>query len=434
MKRTFLQLLCFVGALVLVIGVAPSFAVHKNAGDLACGSCHTMHNSQGGSSASPDNLGGAPGGSIILLRGNVTSRAQIQNLCLQCHASNGAQADSTFAPHGNPAPKVYIDGAAGKGNDTDVSDNQVNFSLIGAGGDFSSEISGNSSTGWSPSGAGSSFALGYGHSVGLTGVAGKNPPGGDVAFSNDYFTCTNCHDPHGTNASSGMDANNINAFRNLKGIPTDSGAASAVALSANTQSYVGMAGGSDWDGEGPSNSQHIWPVYMSTAAFDGTDTCATDGTGKVNCYGVGVAGNTNATDGISNWCAQCHDNWHEDIGGNLNANGLDWHRHPVDNVLIDSTPNSGAGVDIVRLTNYDAAVIKDKSLPLAKSSDAGNKVAYRTTGDDSAARVFCLSCHFAHAGPFYDALRWNYLSGVALGSQSANAIASNVGCQLCHNR
>ena len=431
MKRTFLQLLCFVGAFVLAVGVTPSFAVHKNYGDLACGSCHTMHNSQGGSTASPDNLGGATGGSIVLLRGNVTSRAQIQNLCLQCHADNGAQASDTFGTDNHPAPKVYFDGKNGAGTDTNLADG-LNFSLLGAGGDFSAELTGNSSSGWTLSTAGSNYALGYGHSVGLddTVLNGKNPPGGDTAFgANSYFTCTSCHDPHGTSASGGIDSNNINAYRNLKGIPSGSGETTAVGLSTYTRSYVGMAGGSTWSGEGTAQN-HIWPVYKSTAAFDETDVC-TDG-GTVNCYGVSAAGNTNATDGMSNWCAQCHDNWHEDIGSN--ASGDDWKRHPVDNVLVDSTPNSGGGVDIVRLTNYVVSTLKDKSLPLAKSSDASSMIAYRTSGDDGRARVFCLSCHFAHGGPYYDALRWDYLSSVGAGSQSANAVPSNVGCQLCHNR
>ncbi len=432
MKRTFLQLLCLTAVFVLAIAVAPSFAVHKNYGDLACGSCHTMHNSQGGTTASPDNLGGATGGSIVLLRGNVGSRADIQNLCLQCHADNGAQADATFGTDLHPAPKVYFDGKAGAGTDTNTADG-INLSLLGAGGDFSAEISGDSATGWTPTGAGANYALGYGHSVGFgdTVLNGKNPPGGDAAFgTGSYFTCTSCHDPHGTDATGGMDANNINAYRNLKGIPAGSGATTAVGLSTYTTSYVGMAGGTTWSGDGTAQN-HIWPVYRSTAAFDETDVC-TDG-GTVNCYGVTAAGNNNATDGMSNWCAQCHDNWHEDIATG-NVSGDDWKRHPVDNVLIDSTPNSGGGVDIVRLDNYVVSTIGDLSLPLAKSSDASKAIAYRTTGDDGASRVFCLSCHFAHGGPFYDALRWDYLSAVGAGSQNANSVPSNVGCQLCHNR
>ena len=70
-------------------------AVHKNYDNqLTCGNCHTMHNSQGSTATGDGNasLGGNLGGSLVLLRGAVSNRSQIHKFCLQCHASNGAQA------------------------------------------------------------------------------------------------------------------------------------------------------------------------------------------------------------------------------------------------------------------------------------------------------------------------------------------------------
>ena len=102
-----------------------SLAVHKGAGNLVCGSCHTMHNSQGGT-----NLEGNSTGSILLLRGAVSTREQLHKLCLQCHAEGGLQAYVGHEPHGQYAPKVY-------GANWDQS---KSFGEIGAGGDFINEF------------------------------------------------------------------------------------------------------------------------------------------------------------------------------------------------------------------------------------------------------------------------------------------------------
>ena len=72
MKRLILTtLLAFAFGIGLSLLVAtPSMAVHKGAGPLTCGACHTMHSSQGGTSnpADPSNtmgMGDEAGGSFI---------------------------------------------------------------------------------------------------------------------------------------------------------------------------------------------------------------------------------------------------------------------------------------------------------------------------------------------------------------------------------
>src|SRR3972149_4083185 len=186
MRKLFLVALCAIAVAGLVFFyAAPSMAVHKNPGNqLVCGGCHTMHNSQGNSS-----LGGNTDGSLILLRGAVTTRADVHMLCLQCHASNGAQNTTEFPDEdaigdGNhPAPKVFIMGAGGYGNDT------------------------------------SNAVI-------------------------DDFTCTSCHDPHGTfdtpNTTTG-----VNVYRNLKMIPRGSGEVTNVVLNTNIRSWVGFGGAGD---------------------------------------------------------------------------------------------------------------------------------------------------------------------------------------------
>ncbi len=430
MRKLILAIFTLGVAGLLVMIATPSMAVHKNFNNqLYCGGCHTMHNSQGGVTLEGN---AANGGSIVLLRGDVALRKDVHNLCLQCHGSNGSQATGVW--DGHTAPKVYIDGAEGDGNGFSLLDtNPANddFINIGAGGDFSAAMEGDSS-GWAVRTTAlptfgtveGTTPIGRGHSLGL---ATATPPGnadGDVTD----FTCTSCHDPHG---AYNVPTTEANRFRNLKRIPRDSGSTN-VLLNANIRSYVGYGGcdaDANWTNGSGSGATFIWPVYTTGADWS-TDTsdCYTAG-GRVNSYGVSTG---NATDGIANWCATCHDDWHEDLASGGNDQGLDWQRHPVDNLLNDGTTTSGGNVTIVDTTNYNVARDAGRGLPIATTDSSPVFYLQDATTD----KVFCLSCHFAHGGPYYDNLRWDYLETVQVADprQTANTISSVVGCQLCHNR
>lgn len=417
MKRLILTGLTVVG--IWFFASTQAMAIHKGAGDLVCGGCHTMHNSQGGSAL---NAGGAAGGSLVLLRGAVTNRGQIHNFCLQCHSSDGAQAGSTFAPHSQSAPKVLLhSGTTSKWTQASF------FNIIGGGGDFQYACGDAAAGVWDCSTLDGATALGKGHSLGATAVAPPGNTDGTIAA----FTCTSCHDPHGTDNAASAD---INKFRNLRRTPTDSGAANIQLTAADHLSWVGgitgLFGGTgnyipvtQATGAALSGATltAIWPVYRGVTL---TGTPATDAANS-NAYGGGASG-------ISRWCSTCHDNWHEGIvAANKNVN--DWQRHPVDNVLDEAaSPNSGAGVDIFDPTNY-AANTAGQVLPVA-SAQAANKVFYTTAGNATTDKVMCLSCHFAHGGPYNDNLRWDYTSAVGVGTQTGNGVPSTRGCQLCHNR
>ncbi|MBI5236200.1 MAG: hypothetical protein HY886_08130 [Deltaproteobacteria bacterium] len=428
----------------------PAWAIHKGAGGLVCGNCHTMHNSQGSTSTGDGNggLGGNTGGSLIMLRGQVSTRAEIHKLCLQCHATNGAQASVSHTPQNVQAPKVYSSAAW---------DDTMAFNAIGAGGNFSTELS----AAWT---ATTTPALGYGHSLGATNVV---PPGGDLAISE--FSCTNCHDPHGTTATT----TKINVFRNLRVNATGASASSGVQFitdAANPQrehrSYVGGVNGSYFGGsETDGGGNVIWPVYKG--ALGGTP--ALDN-GKTNSYGTGDDNNSGRAT-MAKWCAQCHDQWHEAIQINnwgygvsgpfvadpnyTQGLGPDWKRHSVNGMMPRKAKQGCAlncHISLLGRENYDSALITaGKGLPVTASDYyPGNLVYYLpyetpcdggicmdASGGGSARdnhKVFCLSCHFAHGGPYRDNLRWDYLSSVAQGSQNGNSIASTKGCQLCHNR
>src|SRR3989338_5798881 len=67
--------LTLIGFCLSLLYPSPSKAVHKGAGDITCGSCHTMHSSQGGTNG--PNMGGAAG-SFILLRAVEVRVAQVE--------------------------------------------------------------------------------------------------------------------------------------------------------------------------------------------------------------------------------------------------------------------------------------------------------------------------------------------------------------------
>ncbi|MBI5826799.1 MAG: hypothetical protein HZB22_03605 [Deltaproteobacteria bacterium] len=228
------------GALFLssIVFSGTAHAIHKGAGDLVCGNCHTMHNSQGGSS-----LGGLTDGSLILLRGPVSTRAEIHKFCLQCHASNGPNATVLQPPRNVMAPKVWSSA-------TWISDDA--FNLIGSAGNFSPELD----SSWNAS---TTNLLGKGHSLGASNVT---PPGGDAPIAE--FSCVNCHDPHGTADPANA---NINIFRNLRVNPTGASANSGVKFVNDPtrtyrehHSYVGGVNGTYFGGTELDNGGNvIWP-------------------------------------------------------------------------------------------------------------------------------------------------------------------------------
>ena len=436
-----------------LLASTPSMAVHKGAGDLTCGGCHTMHNSQGSSNAG-NTLQGVAGGSIILLRGSVTTRSEMHNLCLQCHASNGSQAATLHQPHGQPAPKVYIDGTNGNGNGAATVDGvPMRFDQIGAGGDFSSEITYNGATVTLNTVPGvydgATVGLGRGHSLGMINVV---PPGADsssnAAPGNPInLSCTSCHDPHGRNITQGS-GNNVNLYRMLKyGTAVGSDVAAQGDGMVNPifgmKSWIGcitglFGAGGNYIGTS-SGTTRIWPIINGNAAGS-----------PQNVYAAGANFDANQATGtsVSNFCAQCHGKWHEELvltnntdngaGAGTSDRGPDWRRHPVKNQIGGGTsPTSGAGVTIIDTTNYNNDPTGGGNvyyrLPVMQNSAAATNY-YDVLPGTGDARVFCLTCHFPHGGPNNDILRWNYTSAVSAGGQTGMGIASNVGCQRCHNR
>ena len=407
MRRIFLPAIMAIGiAGLLAVTAVPSLAVHAGSGELTCGNCHTMHSSQGNSQGATM---GTDTGVLKLLRSESSCSA---DLCLICHAENGASGTTQFNSGSwqTTPPKVYLtngvwaEGSLGR--------------LIGAGGDFrgvGSYLSTGFTAGDEDTTAGSGPSVGYGHSLCEQGVY---PPGGNGGGTEatdsitGFFTCVNCHDPHGTETTQG----GINEFRNLLGNIDLQGDGKSWS-SDIADSYVGGVAGSASDGTDPTAAANIWPIGRPNASLAGV-------------YLSDAAGESQ----MSRFCAQCHGKWHEALT-TANKTATDWRRHPVDNAMVDASPLSGSDITIVDWGHYTAIynTYPGKDVDhMAPISDGGGLAI--PVADDPADKVFCLSCHFPHAGPYYDGLRWDYQASVDVGTQVGNGLDSSTGCQQCHNR
>jgi len=108
---------------------------------------------------------------------------------------------------------------------------------------------------------------------------------------------------------------------------------------------------------------------------------------------------------MTGFCVGCHGDFHkQDV---TSSGSSPWLRHPSDAVL----PASG---EYLGYTEYNPLI------PVARPS-LGSVSSQVTPGQDM---VMCLSCHRAHASPYYKMLRWDYRS------DSLSTALS--GCTVCH--
>lgn len=125
--------------------------------------------------------------------------------------------------------------------------------------------------------------------------------------------------------------------------------------------------------------------------------------GDPNDWGSGTG--TSSLDGSHNmsaFCKGCHGDFH------TQSDGSTWIRHPSDAVLPD-------GGEYALYTHYNPIV------PVARPEDD-------YTGDPGLVRpgtdmVMCLSCHRPHGSPYPDILRWEYTTMNAGGGGSGGCFA-----------
>jgi hypothetical protein len=121
--------------------------------------------------------------------------------------------------------------------------------------------------------------------------------------------------------------------------------------------------------------------------------------GKQNAGGYGFLSLGHTT---TAYCTGCHVLFHSNQGSQS-----PWLRHPSDAIL----PISG------EYTNY---TVYNCIVPVARP----NLDVPSQTVNPGADMVMCLSCHRAHASPYFKMMRWDY--------KNANLSTALEGCNVCH--
>ncbi len=350
-----------------------------------CSNCHTMHNSQGNQPMITDNS-------------STPNKLLLRMDCLGCHAQGGNLAIVNW--NGSLIPQVYhteaVDLAGG------------NFAYITGlkGGIASSD---------------------YGHNViSLVGpetqsAIGMYPPGGIKQYGhyyesgynnlNDELNCAGENGCHGYRvARSG--AKDVEAIkgahhRNVKGWCNGTKVYDSFRFLVGVKGYEDM----DWQyTSSPSDHNEYFgrftPVKLGCSS------------GELSCHGTDSIRPPDGT--ISQFCGTCHGNFHtlqtpssEGVGPQPASPFI---RHPTDFALL----NTGEYAD------YNNGTLTYSLLaPVARTSEPITGPSSTVTPGSDA--VMCLSCHYAHAGPYPDMLRWDYRTCVAGGGPN-----SSCGCFVCH--
>ncbi len=336
-----------------------SWAIHKGAGSLWCHGCHTMHNSENGSG----NVWGDISPNPKLLKGGVGS-----DFCLQCHDADQAMDYGRAYELGTSQGMMGClpcHNKEGEGLYIPVV-KSVQPDDIGPGGYF-------------PDIDETETATGYAHNLDMENEVPPGYPGGGGGIG-----CLQCHDPHG--AAEKDDTNTPgdptpNSFCNLRKDPL------------KNDLRTPYDGGLDYNNVIIGvEDRYRFSTYIS---------------------------------GVSKWCAACHTDFHSDSSTPENyAGGYDWLRHPTNVILSGDTGNQGTPPYLD--PQWDQMGTKEidpiTKQPVVKPVDPNNDSGYDYTGNITDDKIECLTCHYAHGGPYKNTLRWDYAN-------------SNVdGCQICHNK
>jgi hypothetical protein len=405
-----------------------------------CSDCHTMHNSQMGTSVAQ-----VWDGTQF-----VKSETPIQNLlkmdCIACHASPDATGPILSLSGGSKVPEVSHpgdDNLAG-GNFRYSTENQRHGHNVA---DLTAADNSNAGTYNAPPGFYHASTHGPKFMTDLNG--------GGEAFG--AFTCAGARGCHGTRSQllTGFTDATTNTY-----VPTYRRGLAAIS-GAHHNSYDGAkATTSNPTAPRVHNGQDVADGYRFIPGLKGYGNTTSDadrwknasstshneyygvagginqteGTGCNYCHDEGTAGtgvSARATfdstlkvpnDSMSGFCTTCHGEFHSSAGIDLEgaqANGVSgaFLRHPSDYVL----PTTG---EYANYTTYNiTAPVARSSVPTA-ASDAVSGGA----GD----MVMCLSCHAAHASQYDYMLRGDY-TAMKAGNYADVATATAEGfCLACH--
>lgn len=350
MKKIFI--IFIIGSVFTFLSPTKNFAAVSG----ACSNCHTMHNSQNGSSVT-------------------TSGDAVKNLlssdCIGCHSSTdsstiinlgGSMVPIVFNAGGYPLQPLaggnfYYVAKTGAAMDSyghnvwGLSDQDATLS----------KAPGNTQT----CGGGGGTATGCHFSLAV------DPALNTTAFATGKNGCEGCHlklKHHGADIVAGQpETAESGWFRGLGGHFGGSFAFGVPGIES-----------SDWE-QSPSTANHN--IY--SARSDDYDRFLLDST----------------TPTITAYCVGCHQTIHQHTA-EMDDTSSAWIRHPADRLL----PETGEYAAYNPVSNYNATV------PVGWTD-------INAPTRDSAA-VICLSCHRAHGSEYPDMLRWDYNDMIAGGGAS----------------
>ncbi len=353
-----------------------------------CVGCHTMHNSQNGTSMALD------GNDALVPGAGPYAKLLRKDGCVACHS--GAYTDGATGTAGIPKVLALTPPTAGAQDYL-------------AGGNFY----------WVATSGGADDAKGHnvGYLAGVDGQLSYAPPGYDATMADrrgafdasHQLTCAGTYGCHGD-----PDTNKVGDFASLAGahhgVENANGFSDGSSIAKSYRFLYGIKGveSADWEySTSASNHNQYHGENRTSNSYSDTHT-------------------------ISHLCCECHGVFHTAAGATF---GSPWIRHPTDFDLSDATGteyqyyNGGDGTT----NDYSpiAPVAADMST-LDANTPSGTMVVSNIFSAPSAlsgqdiAIVTCISCHRAHGSEYNDLLRWDYDNIEAGGGQS------NTGCFICH--
>lgn len=332
---------------------------------------------------------------LLLLPG--TMRASFSVPCASCHVMHASQVGIASTPRGgllnNSCLGCHSGTNNGSGTPYVLTTGKTDLTAALAGGNFLF----------------SSQNSHYGHNPLELGVAAvESPPGwkssgfeangqvGSAATWTSQLTCDGVWGCHGTHDSTGVfGSHHHNTTGQLN-------SAATVATSFRLLYKIKGYEDSDWQFTASATDHNV---------YFGKDRAGDEASADVA---------TGGTDTISYFCAECHGIYHSgpgsdegiaDAGGTFFASP--WIRHPVD-IVMPKAGDADAGEYAAYASYRTDAPLASNTVPAASS----NSVAA-----DGERIVMCLSCHQAHATPYYGILRWDY---------RGTAGSWTNGCGYCH--
>ncbi|RJQ43517.1 MAG: hypothetical protein C4538_12115 [Nitrospiraceae bacterium] len=348
----------------------------------ACSTCHTMHNSQGGSAVATYGASGQP------WKGTGPYDALTLGGCLGCHGSGAA---SNIDPV-TGAPQVYHSSAS-----ADL-----------AGGNFA-YVLGTKGSGASDNKGHNVIDLGNLDNT-LTGAL-AGPPGYHAPVSNfgSTLNCAGARGCHGIRSSSG----------GVKGAHHKNTSGKIDVADQTYNSYRFLYSVMGYENDGQVSASTKWQNFDASnhnEYFGATAPVVYNGdcTGLCHVAPIGSGGIKVSNNTMSGFCGTCHRAFHvinqldnsQGIGDDTTSPFL---RHPTDVIL----PNSG---------EYASYTAYNITIPVARTTVPSSMSSTVTPGSGTA--VMCLSCHAAHATDNDDMMRWNY--------RSSTLSAAISGCNVCH--